>query len=471
MYRFNRMDELAVEIRDLYTECYQKTRGQNLGRFWRETIPDPDILQLSEEDLIIREPVDEAHSSYWNSRTESQPSPCERSESMTRSSQPTSSIRKDASSLDSTEDQVSNQGIFIRPLDSDKRLTDRGPSADSSQAHCSDPHRRRPAEDPPPVQDSSSDGMADSDATPSVMQAAAEEESQCSVSVYENGTGLFSGLGSDVALAASPLNEESRSASSCEPNFRNCLSKSTNDSAKGGTTVFDQLGSNILPSFASHQKLANDRVSACEPDEQSTNSTDLRLGEQADTTSCPANGQLTNLEGQTNDQQLRLSSDDAVDNVMRLESQSQTKDSELVTGKSLVAISYVSSQSDKTAACDSELPSVEKRIPAPKYKLPAAVLKPDNPRAVRYWETQRRAVVPARPKYTMKARPADKTQQKVSFDAEDMSLFHLGRDLGVHDSFGQRVLQVPSISVCQLRNYLISLLSPGVKYHPQSELR
>ena len=49
-----------VDIRDLFSESYRRMRGQNLSRFWRDVVPDTDIVQLSDEDLVAKSQEDDA---------------------------------------------------------------------------------------------------------------------------------------------------------------------------------------------------------------------------------------------------------------------------------------------------------------------------------------------------------------------------------------------------------------------------
>ena len=90
-------------------------------------------------------------------------------------------------------------------------------------------------------------------------------------------------------------------------------------------------------------------------------------------------------------------------------------------------------------------PSLERKIHYTKNKLPTAVLKPDNPRAIRYWLQRRRQ---ARPKSQDPVSPPDPEEADLNIDSIDFELFHLGRELGVHDVLGQRVLQVVHSSTC-----------------------
>ena len=67
------------------------------------------------------------------------------------------------------------------------------------------------------------------------------------------------------------------------------------------------------------------------------------------------------------------------------------------------------------------------------------MVKPDNPRAIRYWLQQRRQ---ARPKNVDAVDVVEQEDADLNFESLDLELFHLGRELGVHDVLGQRVLQV-----------------------------
>lgn len=69
-----------------------------------------------------------------------------------------------------------------------------------------------------------------------------------------------------------------------------------------------------------------------------------------------------------------------------------------------------------------------------KSKLPTAVLKPDNTRAVNYWLKQRKF-----PSSSKKTEVETVTSETTT---DDFEVFHYEREMGVHDALGQRVLQV-----------------------------
>jgi hypothetical protein len=129
------------------------------------------------------------------------------------------------------------------------------------------------------------------------------------------------------------------------------------------------------------------------------------------------------------------SEDIAVAQETSQDAESHTKPDLSQDGIALLAV-------EPNAAIELETPSqaeanVERKVVAPKNKLPVAVQKPDNPRAIRYWLDQRRALrCPVE-------QPLIKQEDPVlQFEPEELDLFHVGRDQGVHDALGQRVLQV-----------------------------
>ena len=95
------------------------------------------------------------------------------------------------------------------------------------------------------------------------------------------------------------------------------------------------------------------------------------------------------------------------------------------------------------------------------------MLKPDNPRACRYWHQQRRQARQAQ-QGAGTADPADQEDADLTIETLDLELFHLGRELGVHDVLGQRVLQVSShrASAAGSNRFVqhISLCRLGVEY-------
>lgn len=62
-----------MSLRKHFLDCYRNLRGQDLGKFWREVVPDSGICQLSEEDLHdVQEENDiSLLKSKWDQRQES----------------------------------------------------------------------------------------------------------------------------------------------------------------------------------------------------------------------------------------------------------------------------------------------------------------------------------------------------------------------------------------------------------------
>ena len=365
-----------MEVRDLYTENYDKLRGENLGRFWRDTIVEPDILQLTEEDLIFRANQEEEMAAAAALR---------QAEASARLAAPSTERRAAAvaTAVSGAENAAADQDVFVRPQGSDKCVAE---SADG------------PVEDPPP-----SSVLEDS----SIGEAAAvqDESAQCSVDVYENGT------------ATSPSNDESRSAaSSCEPNFRNCLSQATVHKDLSGTDA-------AVVAVVETPPLAQATPTQATPVEATAVE-----ATPAEATAVEATPAEATPVGAT--------------------------PTEATPTEEATPIEATPAEAAPKEAASVE-PSVEKRAPAPKYKLPRAVLKPDNLRAVRYWEGQRRSVVPGRVRFGALARPAkeqlevERRRQQHGADdggggggGSECGVLHAGRPLGVHDVLGQRVLQV-----------------------------
>ncbi len=222
-----------------------------------------------------------------------------------------------------------------------------------------------------------------------------EEESQCSVILYENGAGPLSASGSDVVSATSPPGVER--PPSCEPNFRNCLAKSAAGIKE--PTVDDLI---CLPN-------AEDPAVSPTPGPSPIDSPQI----------IQPNGEAFSIED------LAI----AQESFQYIESQSKT---ELACDD--VALPAAPPEMETPSQAEA---NVERKVVAPKNKLPIAVQKPDNPRAIRYWLDQRKAA------RCTTEQPAVVEEDPVrQHEPEELELFHVGREQGVHDALGQRVLQV-----------------------------
>lgn len=245
-----------------------------------------------------------------------------------------------------------------------------------------------------------------------------EEESQCSVMLYENGTGPLSASGSDVVSATSPPNVER--VPSCEPNFKNCLAKSANSPIEPASDVavpgYLQNDENLVASFAQDDF-------AVEPS-RSIQPTDEGF---------------------------------ACEDISAAAAQESSQDAESHTKPDLSHDGIAPPITESNTAFELETPSqaetnVERKVVAPKNKLPVAIQKPDNPRAIRYWLDQRRAA-----RCPVEQPPVKQDDPVLQLEPEELDLFHVGRDQGVHDALGQRVLQV-RIFYLPLESYKLNLL-------------
>lgn len=338
-----------MDLRELITESYSKFRGQNLARFWQDVVSDTDIVHLSEEDLLAhQEDFNAALDSFWTRLPPSSKRVGQLQLERTVPDEPDETILDDES-----------EHFFARPSLACKRRME-------------------------------SDGM-DLDATEEE-----EDESQCSVGLYENGgTGppSASASQSEEPLAAPTECVDRTRSPKCEPtNFSNC--------------------------FAKQNDLQGEQVTIAHPP-----AVELEL-----------NGEL-------------------VESAAAVETTDMKDEVEGLTSDTTVATTGAPGTTDATG--EGTTPGVEKKMIPVRNRLPVAVLKPDNPRAVRYWLDQRRT---ARSFPTEQAEDSNKMSgvgkavedflAKGKLEPEDWELFHLGRDLGVHDALGQRILQVcpPSLS-------------------------
>lgn len=98
-----------------------------------------------------------------------------------------------------------------------------------------------------------------------------------------------------------------------------------------------------------------------------------------------------------------------------------------------------------------------------KSKLPTAVLKPDNPRAVNYWLKQRKC--PSKEEEPKAETPVSEPSP------DDWEIFHYERDQGVHDGLGQRVLQVTKHLIAYSSNSTGHLCFKGFECDQKSKLR
>lgn len=385
--------KFVVDIRDLFTNSYRKYRNQNLGRFWRDVVPDADIVQLSEEDLVpTQEDVSAVVGSYWSNRSDRQIE-----DAIEQTEEPPRSRTPDL--LPEEVDDASNKvHLVVRSLGSEKpmrsvKLNSKGDGLESTLIE----------------QDST---MVEEEST------LIEEESQCSVVLYENGTGPLSASGSDVVSATSPPSVER--APSSEPNFINCLAKSAN--------IFRKPSSDVSLTGCLQTDESPLLVHASE---------NLPI-----TKIVPSDGELFSNEDIAIAQE---SSQDFVSHVnTNGAGEGAIADAPVVAPSSILEL-------DTPSQAEA---NVERKVVAPRNRLPVAVQKPDNPRAIRYWLDLRRAA------RCSTAKPAvEQDEAEVQFDCEEADLFHVGREQGVHDALGQRVLQVsvfvdsgsweiPNISLC-----------------------
>ena len=369
----------TVDIRELFTESYKKFRGQNLSRFWRDVVPDTDIVQLSEEDLVAVQ-EDAVVSAYWDHRAPS--------------AEPGPSRTRPPDSEDPLPAPPPNKvHLVVRPLGSEKPLRSVTLNSRGDESTL----------------------MIEEETT------LIEEESQCSVLLYENGTGPLSASGSDVVSATSPPPGE-EGAPSCEPNFRNCL-------LAGNKSVDD--------------------ISRRTPVDNSLCSVPL-----LSTEAVPSPGPSP-IESP------------------RLVEENPTMDGEFFPSEDLAIVLETGSkdQVDVVPVPPEETPSqaeanVERKVVIPKNKLPIAVLKPDNPRAVRYWLDQRKAARCP----TEKKPPVDEDEPVGGGQSEEFELFHVGLEQGVHDALGQRVLQVLQVLSPHRREKVIGF-GLGSQRHSQFEFR
>ena len=344
-------------------------RGQNLSRFWRDVVPDSDIVQLSDEDLVASQQEEEdaaVLNSYW-----SQFPPQARLNGVNRTS---ISLPADVDMDEASE--TSDADELQPPLDNN---------------------------DDRPVLDESLMGreVADHD-----MVEDDDADSRCSQVLYENGTGLISASAesSDALLVASPPDTE-RMPGDDEPNFKNCLAKTT---ASLSVTAPDknevlQLNHSPIQSIL-HSK---------------------------------SNGELPHYSGEL------VSGQELTEDFDSTTKETTASDACIMAGQvvdelqSSLITGTVGTAAESTQQVEV---SVERKIALPKNKLPIAVIKPDNPRAIRYWLDQRRTASSAVQHSTTETHEEEKENDPT--DPEDWDLFHLGRDQGVHDVLGQRVLQV-----------------------------
>jgi hypothetical protein len=245
-----------------------------------------------------------------------------------------------------------------------------------------------------------------------------EEESQCSVMLYENGTGPLSASGSDVVSATSPPNVER--VPSCEPNFKNCLAKSANSPIEPASDV-------AVPGYLQNDE---NRVASFAQDDFAVE---------------PSRSIQPTDEGF------------ACEDISAAAAQESSQDAESHTKPDLSHDGIAPPITESNTAFELETPSqaetnVERKVVAPKNKLPVAIQKPDNPRAIRYWLDQRRAA-----RCPVEQPPVKQDDPVLQLEPEELDLFHVGRDQGVHDALGQRVLQV-RIFYLPLESYKLNLL-------------
>lgn len=213
-----------------------------------------------------------------------------------------------------------------------------------------------------------------------------EEESQCSVGLYENGTGPPSASQSDMVLVPSPVTVMNDDSISGQPSFANCLSKAGNGI---------QSNENHLTVNSEEDGL----LRLTETQEIGTLETSLGI----------------NIK--------------------------ETREVELHETNQAIAAPTAELTSDQGTTSFLLDTSAEKiKILPPRNRLPVANMKPDNPRAVRYWLDQRRTARSFPQQTNDVGRELEGLRQ--SREPEDWELFHGGREHGVHDLLGQRVLQV-----------------------------
>ncbi|XP_059352626.1 AT-rich interactive domain-containing protein 2-like isoform X2 [Daphnia carinata] len=368
-----------VDIRDLFTESYRKYRKQNLGRFWRDVVPDADIVQLSEEDLVFpQEDVTAIVGSYWSDRSvRKTPDAIKQTEVPSRT--------RTLDHLPEEADDASNKvHLVVRPLGSEKPI--RSVTLNSKDGELESP-------------------LIEHDSTLIEEETTLiEEESQCSVILYENGAGPLSASGSDVVSATSPPGVER--APSCEPNFRNCLAKSANIFRKptSDASVTEDLQTKENPVIPqTSENLSVDRIIQPNCELFSNEDTAIAQGSSEDTASRTKT--ILVSEGAVPNPPVVVPN-----NNIEMETPSQAE------------------------------ANIERKVVAPKNKLPIAVQKPDNPRAIRYWLDQRKAA-----RCPIENLTVEQDEAEAQFESEESDLFHVGREQGVHDALGQRVLQVLNV--------------------------
>lgn len=239
-----------------------------------------------------------------------------------------------------------------------------------------------------------------------------EEESQCSVMLYENGTGPLSASGSDVVSATSPSGVDK--TSNCEPNFRNCLAKTAIPSVAGyvhnNTDDPAPIPASIQAPIPALSRKPDDfpieLVGPVEP-----------------------NGEISCQDGDG----LRPPQD--VEPGSKAGPPSDGIVAELSTVEATDSANCTTVVGMESAPLMEA--NVEKKVVAHKNKLPMAVLKPENRRAIRYWLDQRRAA-----RCVTESKAVEEDEPERSYEPEEYDLFHVGREQGVHDALGQRVLQV-----------------------------
>ncbi|XP_046453867.1 AT-rich interactive domain-containing protein 2-like isoform X3 [Daphnia pulex] len=364
-----------VDIRDLFTDSYRKFRGQNLGRFWRDVVPDADIVQLSEEDLVVTpDDVTAVVGPYWDHR----------------------SVHTASSAIGEADSS--------RTLPSDLLPEENGSTSATNKVHLV----VRPLGSERPIRSVTLNSRGDELESTLIEEGSTliEEESQCSVMLYENGTGPLSASGSDVVSATSPPNVER--VPSCEPNFKNCLAKSANSPIEPASDVavpgYLQNDENLVASFA-QDDFAVEPSRSIQPTDE----------------------------------------DFVCEDISAAAAQESSQDAESHTKPDLSHDGIAPPITESNAAFELETPSqaetnVERKVVAPKNKLPVAIQKPDNPRAIRYWLDQRRAA-----RCPVEQPPIKQDDPVLQLEPEELDLFHVGRDQGVHDALGQRVLQVLNV--------------------------
>lgn len=216
-----------------------------------------------------------------------------------------------------------------------------------------------------------------------------EEESQCSVGLYENGTGPPSTSQSGMVLVPSPVTLMNDDCG--QPSFANCLSKTGNG----------------IQSNENHLKV------------NSEDDVLLRLSETQEI--------------------------DTLETSLGINTK-ETGEVEFDETNQAIAAPTAELTSDQEPISFLLDASVEKiKILPPRNRLPVANMKPDNPRAVRYWLDQRRTARTFPQQINDAGRELEGLRQ--CSEPEDWELFHGGREHGVHDLLGQRVLQVISEKV------------------------